>query len=253
MNLIFVVGTAGSGKSTFTAKFTRFLEFHREDVMAVNLDPGSLILPYAANVDVREYIKVEEIMEDYGLGPNGGLMLAHDMMAGIVEDLSNDIEDFTPDICIVDTPGQMELFAFRNIGAQIAQELTDSEKGVIYIFDGLQCRDPLNYVMNMFLASAINTKFFLPQYHLISKTDLLNESELTEMMSWSEDPYALEESIDARLTGMNRTMSQDMMEIIGRIGMDFDPIPVSSANNEGFADLYSKLMLTFTDGGKFTP
>ena len=89
MNLIFVLGTAGSGKSTFTAKFTRFLEYHREDVMAVNLDPGSMILPYAANVDVREYIKVEEIMEEYGLGPNGGLMLAHDMMAGIVEDLSS--------------------------------------------------------------------------------------------------------------------------------------------------------------------
>ncbi len=81
MNLIFVIGTAGSGKSSFTAKFTQFLEFHREDVMAVNLDPGSIILPYAANVDVREYIKVEELMEEYGLGPNGGLMLAHDMMA----------------------------------------------------------------------------------------------------------------------------------------------------------------------------
>ncbi len=253
MNLIFVLGTAGSGKSTFTAKFTRFLEFHREDVMAVNLDPGSMILPYAANVDVREYIKVEEIMEDYGLGPNGGLMLAHDMMAGIVEDLSNDIEDFTPDICIVDTPGQMELFAFREIGAQIAQELTDSEKGVIYIFDGIQCRDPLNYVMNMFLASAINTKFFLPQYHLISKIDALDDYQLEEIVSWSEDEFSLEEAVDARLTGLNRTMSQDMMEIINRIGMDFDPIPVSSTNNDGFAELYSKLMLTFTDGGKFTP
>ena len=31
--------------------------------MAVNLDPGSIILPYAANVDVRDYIKVEELME----------------------------------------------------------------------------------------------------------------------------------------------------------------------------------------------
>lgn len=253
MNLIFVLGTAGSGKSTFTAKFTRFLEFHREDVMAVNLDPGSMILPYAANVDVREYIKVEDIMEDYGLGPNGGLMLAHDMMAGIVEDLSNDIQDFTPDICIVDTPGQMELFAFREIGAQIAQELTDSEKGVIYIFDGIQCRDPLNYVMNMFLASAINTKFFLPQYHLISKIDALDEFQLEEMVRWTEDEFALEEAIDAKLSGMNRSMSQDMMEVINRIGMDFDPIPVSSQTNDGFADLYSKLMLTFTDGGKFTP
>ncbi len=253
MNLIFVLGTAGSGKSTFTAKFTRFLEYHREDVMAVNLDPGSLILPYAANVDVREYIKVEEIMEEYGLGPNGGLMLAHDMMAGIVEDLSNDIEDFTPDICLVDTPGQMELFAFREIGAQIAQNLTDAEKGVIYIFDGVQCRDPLNYVMNMFLATAINTKFFLPQYHLISKIDALDELQLAEMVSWSEDAFALEESVDARLTGLNRTMSQDMMEIINRIGLEFQPIPLSSVTNDGFSDLYAQLMMTFTDGGKFTP
>ena len=253
MNLVFVLGTAGCGKSTFTAKFTRFLEYHREDVMAVNLDPGSLILPYAANVDVRDYIKVEDIMEEYGLGPNGGLMLAHDMMAGIVQELSNDIEDFTPDICIVDTPGQMELFAFRDIGAQIARELTDAEKGVIYLFDGVFCRDPLNYVMNMFLASAINTRFLLPQFQLISKTDLLKEEELKDIMGWAEDPYLLEEAIDARLTGMNRMISQDMIEVIERLGVEFSPIPVSSSTNEGFNDLYADLMRVFTDGGKFTP
>jgi GTPase SAR1 family protein len=253
LSLVFVLGTAGCGKSTFTAKFTRFLEYHREDVMAVNLDPGSIILPYAANVDVREYIKVEELMEDYGLGPNGGLMLAHDMMAGIVQDLSSDIEDFTPDICIVDTPGQMELFAFRDIGAQIAQELTDYQKGVIYIFDGVFCRDPLNYVMNMFLASAINTRFLLPQFQVISKTDLLEEAEVEEIVGWAEDSYLLEEAIDARLTGMNRLLSQDMMEVIGRLGVEFAPVPVSSTTNEGFNYLYAELMRVFTDGGKFTP
>lgn len=253
MSLVFVLGTAGCGKSTFTAKFTRFLEFNREDVMAVNLDPGSMILPYAANVDVRGYIKVEELMEEYGLGPNGGLMLAHDMMAGIVQDLSNDIEDFTPDICIVDTPGQMELFAFRDIGAQIARELTDYKKGVIYLFDGVFCRDPLNYVMNMFLASAINTRFLLPQFQVISKTDLLEEAEVEEIVGWAEDAYLLEDAIDARLTGMNRLLSQDMMEVIGRLGVEFAPVPVSSTTNEGFNYLYSELMRVFTDGGKFTP
>ena len=253
MNLIFILGTAGSGKSTFTAKFTRFLEMHREDVMAVNLDPGSIILPYAANVDVREYIKVEELMEDYGLGPNGGLMLAHDMMAGIVDQLSSDIEDFTPDICIVDTPGQMELFAFRNIGGQIAQELTDANKGVVYLFDATFSRDPLNYVMNMFLASAINIRFSLPQFQVISKTDLIEEMELEEMTGWSEDIYLLEEAIDARLSGVNRVISQDMMEVINRIGIDFAPIPISAETNEGFNFLYAELMRVFTDGGKFSP
>jgi GTPase SAR1 family protein len=251
--LFFVLGTAGSGKSTFTSKFTRFLEYHREDVMAVNLDPGAIILPYSSNVDVRDYIKVEELIEEYGLGPNGGLMLAHDMMAGIVEKLSNDIEDFTPDVVIVDTPGQMELFAFRNIGAQIAMNLTDAEKGIIYLFDAVFCLDPLNYVMNMFLASAINTRFFLPQFQIISKSDLINEYELEEITSWTEDPYILEEAVDVRLKGMNRMMSQDMIEIINRLGVEFAPIPVSSSTNMGFNDLYGQMMLTFTDGGKFSP
>jgi GTPase SAR1 family protein len=231
----------------------RFLEYHREDVMSVNLDPGAKSLPYSANVDVREYIKVEELMEEYGLGPNGGLMLAHDMMTSIVEKLSNDIEDFTPDIVLVDTPGQMELFAFRNIGAQIAKDLTDFKKGIIYLFDALFCRDPLNYVMNMFLASAINIRFFLPQFQVISKSDLVQDYELEEITGWADDPFLLEDSVDVRLTGINRMISQDMMEVINRLGVEFAPIPVSSSNNMGFNDLYGQLMLTFTDGGKFTP
>jgi hypothetical protein len=107
--------------------------------------------------------------------------------------------------------------------------------------------------MNMFLSSAINTKFFLPQYHIISKIDALEQFEIEEIVSWSEDLYALEEAIDAHLTGLNRTMSQDMIEIISRIGMEFEPIPVSSVTNDGFNDLYAHLMLTFTDGGKFSP
>jgi GTPase SAR1 family protein len=253
MNLFFVIGTAGSGKSTFTASFTRFLEYHREDVMAINLDPGSIVLPYVANVDVRDYIKVERIMEQYGLGPNGGLMLAHDMISGIVDNLSRDIDEFNPDICIVDTPGQMELFAFRNIGAQIANDLTSSEKGVIYLFDGGFCRDPLNYVMNMFLASAINTKFLLPQFQSISKIDLLTTGEMEEIIGWSEDPFLLEDSVDEKLSGVNRVISQDMIEVINRIGVDFSPIPVSSVTTEGFDYLYAELMRVFTAGEKFTP
>ena len=53
MNLIFLVGTAGSGKTSLTGGFSRWLEMQREDVMVVNLDPGATSLPYSANVDVR--------------------------------------------------------------------------------------------------------------------------------------------------------------------------------------------------------
>ena len=99
----------------------------------------------------------------------------------------------------------------------------------------------------MFLASAINTRFLLPQFQIISKTDLLDENEAEEIASWAEDSYMLEMAIDARLTGINRIISQDMMDVIGRLGLEFAPVPVSSATNEGFNDLYAQLMLAFTD------
>jgi GTPase SAR1 family protein len=251
MYLIFVLGTAGSGKSELTGVFTRWLELQGEDAMAVNLDPGAITVPYSANVDVRDYIRVESLMEEYGLGPNGGLMLASEMMLEIVEQLASDIDDFGPDIVLLDTPGQMEMFAFRDVGARIAEEISDEGKGMIYLFDAGISRDPLNYVMSMFLASAINSRFLLPQVSVLSKADLLGE-ELEEMEGWAEDPNLLEDAIEARLTGMNRLMSQNMMEVINRLGVDFNPIPFSTRTNLGFNRLYSEMTRVFMAGEPFT-
>ena len=251
MFLIFVLGTAGSGKSELTAVFTRWLEMQGENAMAVNLDPGTLTLPYSANVDVRDYIRVDSLMEEYGLGPNGGLMLASEMMLDIVGQLVSDIDDFGPDVAIVDTPGQLEMFAFRDVGARIAEELSDEGKGLLYLFDSAVCRDPLNYVMNMFLASAINSRFLLPQVSVLSKADLLKD-DLEELESWSEDPLLLEDAINNRLSGMNRLLSQDMMEVINRLGIEFMPIPFSTRTNLGFNRLYSEVTRVFMGGEPFT-
>jgi len=249
--LIFVLGTAGSGKSELTAVFTRWLEMQGENAMAVNLDPGTLTLPYSANVDVRDYIRVDSLMEEYGLGPNGGLMLASEMMLDIVGQLVSDIDDFGPDVAVVDTPGQLEMFAFRDVGARIAEELSDEGKGLLYLFDSAVCRDPLNYVMNMFLASAINSRFLLPQVSVLSKADLL-QHDLEEIESWSEDPLLLEDAINNRLSGMNRLLSQDMMEVINRLGIEFTPIPFSTRTNLGFNRLYSEVTRVFMGGEPFT-
>ena len=253
MNISFVIGTAGSGKSELTAAFSKWMELEGENVIAVNLDPGAIILPYSANVDVRDYIKVEDVMEEYSLGPNGGLVLACDIMVEIVDQLASDIDLFGPDIAIVDTPGQMELFAFRDIGARIAEGLSDELEGIIYLFDSTFCRDPLNYVMNMFIALAINSRFLMPQISVLSKADLLEGEELKEISGWAEDPLMLEEAINSRLTGIKRLISQDMMEVINRLGIEFTPIPVSSRTNLGFTRLYAEMSRIFVGGERFTP
>ena len=251
MFLIFVLGTAGSGKSELTGAFTRWLEMQGENAMAVNLDPGAITIPYSANVDVRDYIRVEALMEEYGLGPNGGLMLASELMLEITEQLSSDIDDFGPDVVLVDTPGQLEMFAFRDVGARIAEDISDEGKGVLYLFDASFCRDPLNYVMNMFLASAINSRFLLPQISVLSKADILHD-ELEEIEGWADDIVNLEEAINSRLTGLNRLLSQDMMEVINRLGVEFAPIPFSTRTNLGFNRLYSEISRVFMAGEPFT-
>ena len=151
MPLAFIIGTAGSGKSLFTAAFAEWLKMSKQDVAVVNLDPGALKLPYQPDVDVRNYVDVGDIMEKYGLGPNGALIMAADLIADEIENLTRDIEEAHADIVLVDTPGQMELFAFRASGPYIVNELTKEPKALIYLFDAVFSINPLNYVSNMFL------------------------------------------------------------------------------------------------------
>jgi len=136
---------------------------------------------------------------------------------------------------------------------EIADGLTDSPKVLIYLFDSTFSRDPLNYVMNMFIASAISNRFLLPQLSILSKADLIGEEELEEVAGWSEDPTLLEDAINRRLTGLNRLVSQDMMEVIRRLGIELAPFPVSARTNLGFNRLYAELTRLFTGGERFTP
>lgn len=40
----------------------------------MNLDPAADYLPYNCNIDIRELITAEDVMEEYKLGPNGSLV-----------------------------------------------------------------------------------------------------------------------------------------------------------------------------------
>ena len=89
----------------------------------MNLDPGAKIIPYAPDIDIRDYIVLEDVMEEYGLGPNGAMILASDLMVNFLDDLKEEIDEYNPDWLFVDTAGQLELFAFRETGPLIASAL----------------------------------------------------------------------------------------------------------------------------------
>jgi GTPase SAR1 family protein len=250
--IAFIIGTAGSGKSLFTAAFSEWLKMSKQDVAVVNLDPGALKLPYSPDVDVRNYVDVGNIMEKYGLGPNGALIMAADLIADEIENLTRDIEDANADLVLVDTPGQMELFAFRASGPYIVNELTKENKAIVYLFDAVFSINPLNYVSNMFLSAAVYNRFFQPQIHLLSKCDLIPKKESETITEWSANPKALEDAIEQKLEGTKRLFSRNMMHAISQIGLKFLLIPVSAKTNQGLTNFNTILERILTGGEKYT-
>ena len=47
----------------------------------MNLDPAVMSLPFGANIDIRDTVKYKEVMKQYNLGPNGGIMTSLNLFA----------------------------------------------------------------------------------------------------------------------------------------------------------------------------
>lgn len=252
MFMVFVIGTAGSGKSRLTAAYSEWLKISKQDVAIVNLDPGASTVPYSPEVDVRDYVDVGNIMEEYSLGPNGALIMAADLIADQIEPISKEIEELQSDIVLVDTSGQMELFAFRASGPYIANELTKEPKVIVYLFDAVFSVNPLNYVSNLFLSSAVYNRFLIPQVHLLSKCDLLPKEEVDRIVDWSSHQNALAASIEEKLEGTRRLLSRNMMHAIYKLGLRFLLTPISAKTNEGMTSFNAVLERILAQGDKYT-
>ena len=70
----FVLGPAGSGKSTYCEAMQKHFETHRRRCYIINLDPAVDSTSYEAEIDLRELIGVDDAMEELNFGPNGGLV-----------------------------------------------------------------------------------------------------------------------------------------------------------------------------------
>jgi len=112
LKIIFVTGTAGSGKSLLTSKIYEYYTTNGAFAAILNLDPGVETLPYACDIDARDHVDVVSIMKQYDLGPNGAMIMANDLIASKIDVFQDEIFKINPDYLLVDTPGQIELFAY---------------------------------------------------------------------------------------------------------------------------------------------
>lgn len=249
---VFIVGMAGSGKSSLTASYSEWLKQSDQDVLVANLDPGATALPYNPDIDARKYVDIEKLMLDYKLGPNGALIMASDLLGDRLEEIRGELEDANPDILLVDTPGQIELFAFREGGRFIANELTNENRAIIYLMDAPFTRNPLNFISSIYLAAAIYSRIAQPQIYALSKVDLVTDQDVDTIVSWTNEPEALEEALRTVEEQNLSTISMKLANAVFDTGLISEPIPVSSKGYTGMVELNAAVTRTLTGGEELT-
>ena len=212
-------------------------------------------MPYTPDIDIRDFIILEEIMEEYGLGPNGAMILAADLMVNYLDDLKDEIDEYNADWVIVDTAGQLELFAFRETGPLIASALGfgDIQRSVSFLFDANFVLRPNGFISTLLLAASVQFRFReIPQINVLSKSDLLDDDQIDMVINWSQDFQALEESTSERESGLIRELSMYLSEVFAQMGSTAELIPCTNRSDDGLDLIFGYLQRVFdSDKSRF--
>ncbi len=240
MKTIFISGTAGSGKSLLTSKLYEYYTKNGAFAAVLNLDPGVENLPYTCDIDVRDFVDYVSIMQQYDLGPNGALIMANDLIASKVDDIKNEVDRVNPDYLIVDTPGQIELFAYRSSGPFLVENISSEEKTNIFLFDGALINTPVNFVSIALLATSIRLRLKIATVNVLTKTDLIG-AKLKEILQWTTSLSTLENAIGKEADGDTYTLTTNILRGLNLGGFAQGLIPISNVTGDGFVNLEGAL------------
>ncbi|KAK0364103.1 hypothetical protein LTR91_019265 [Friedmanniomyces endolithicus] len=217
---VICVGMAGSGKTTFMQRINAHLhEKHQQSPTTtappyvLNLDPAVRSVPFDSNIDIRDSVNYKEVMKQYNLGPNGGILTSLNLFSTKIDQVMGILEKRClpqppppqtqpeattpqqqqhqttlpkplPTHILLDTPGQIEVFVWSASGSILLSALASSFPTVLaYIIDTPRTTaNTSTFMSNMLYAISILYKTRLPMILVFNKTDVKGEEEAVEWM-----------------------------------------------------------------------
>ena len=173
----------------------------------MNLDPAVHKIPFESNIDIRDSVNYKEVMKQYNLGPNGGILTSLNLFATKVDQILSILEKRTapspptPDgkevkqikHILVDTPGQIEVFVWSASGDILLNSLASSFPTVIaYVIDTPRSASTSTFMSNMLYACSILYKTKLPMILVFNKIDV-QDAEFAK--DWMTDFEAFQEAL----------------------------------------------------------
>jgi len=248
---VFLLGLAGAGKTWVTYSLWEWFKSIKQDVAILNLDPGVTYLPYEPAIDIREFINIWSLMEKYNVGPNGALMLSMDLLIEYLEKINFKVGEINPGLLLVDTPGQMEIFAYRASGKIIIDNLSVDDKMVIYVMDAVFNKDPRNFISSFLIGGSIKIRFETPMLAVLNKIDLLSDDELKNILRWVKKPHEIMKDLETHYPTEEGTFLYRIYGLIRKYGLFQDFITVSAMYLTNFSQLVQALTRVLYGGEEY--
>ncbi|RYP54681.1 hypothetical protein DL768_000617 [Monosporascus sp. mg162] len=178
---VMVMGPAGAGKSTFCAALITHLQLNRRSAFYINLDPAAETFEHAPDLDIRELISLEDVMEEMGLGPNGGLIYCLEFLMENLDFLTEALEPLTEEyLIVVDMPGQIELYTHVPILPALVRFLTrsgalDIRLCAAYLLEATFVVDRAKFFAGTLSAMSAMVMLEIPHINVLSKMDLVKD------------------------------------------------------------------------------